>query len=295
MIGRLIGIGRNEVVELQEIAAHFGSKEHHRTEHQQEHRYAKNVVYGVERVERNAISRLSIGVFGSVGAFDFDAIGVVRTDIVQSKNVCCYQTNQDQRHSNDVEAEEAVESGIAHHKVSANEQGQIRAHKGNGREQVHDHLGTPVGHLSPRQQVAHESLSHEGQENQRTENPDQFARFAVAAIKQAAEHVQINDHKKCRCPSRVHISNEPTVGHFAHDVLNRTESQSGVWFVVHHQENTRHDLNGQHHNRQHTKDVPKIEVFGRVILGHVRTERIKCRWEPVFKPVGHLGGRGGIG
>ncbi len=42
---------------------------------------------------------------------------------------------------------------------------QVRTDEGNGGKQVHDHLSAPVGHLPPRQQVAHEGFSHQCQEN----------------------------------------------------------------------------------------------------------------------------------
>jgi hypothetical protein len=38
--------------------------------------------------------------------------------------------------------------------------------EGDGREQVDDDLGAPVGHLPPRQQIAHEGLGHQHQVDQ---------------------------------------------------------------------------------------------------------------------------------
>jgi hypothetical protein len=60
-----------------------------------------------------------------------------------------------------VEAEEAVQRGVAHHVVAADQQRQVGADEGHGGEQVHDHLRAPVGHLAPGQQVAHEGLGHQ--------------------------------------------------------------------------------------------------------------------------------------
>ena len=200
----------------------------------------------VVRVERDAIQGVAVCIFGGTGRLDFNAIRVVRAHFVQSNDVRHHQAQQNQRHCNDVEAEEAVQSCIAHHEVAANEQSQIGANEGNGREQIDDHLSAPIGHLAPRQQVTHESFGHEAQEDGAAKNPDQFTWLAVAAIHEAAEHVQVHHNEESRSACGVHVANEPTPRHIAHDVFDRCKSKIGIWFVMHHQENTGDDLNHQH-------------------------------------------------
>ena len=203
MVGCLEGVSRNEVVVLQEETARGRRKEDDGREHQEEDRHAQNVVNGVVRVEGNTIHRLTRGVF--VG-FDFNAIGVVRAHFVQRNNVRHHQAQQHQWYCNYVQGKEAVERGVAHHKVTTNQQCQIGADKGDGREQVHNHLGAPVRHLAPWQQIAHKGFSHQHQEDGATKHPHQLARLAVRAINQAPEHMQIHHHKEHGSTSGVHVT-----------------------------------------------------------------------------------------
>ena len=147
---------------------------------------------------------------------------------------------------NHMEGKEAVQCGITHHEIATDQQSQIGANHGHSSKQVHDHLGAPVGHLAPWQQVTHEGFGHEAQEDGATKNPDQFTWFAIAAIHEATEHVQVHHHEEGRGARGVHVANEPTPRHISHDVLNGGECQIGIWFVMHHQENTGDDLNDKH-------------------------------------------------
>jgi hypothetical protein len=49
----------------------------------------------------------------ALGALDLDAVGVVGADVVQRQQVRHHQAQQHQRHGDDVEAEEAVQRGVA--------------------------------------------------------------------------------------------------------------------------------------------------------------------------------------
>jgi hypothetical protein len=53
---------------------------------------------------------------------------------------------------------------------------------------------------------------------------------------------------------------------------------------VHDQEDAREDLNHKDQQGQGTKNVEKVEVFGRVVLAHVLFEELGQR-EPVVNPV----------
>ena len=168
-----------------------------------------------------------------------------------------------------MESEEAVQCCVAHHVIATDQQSQVRANKRNRGKQVHDHLRTPVAHLAPRQQIAHESLGHQTQENGATKNPDQFTRLTVAAVNQPAEHVHVNHDEERRGTCGVHVPDQPTPWHIPHDVFHRAKSQSGVWFVVHNQKDAGNDLDGKNQNRQRTEDVKEVEVLGGVVLTQV--------------------------
>ena len=158
---RLEGVGWDEVVVLQEVAAKLRRKKHNGCEHHQEDADREDVVHRVVRVEWDAIQGVALRIFGCTGRLDFNAVWIVGTHFVQSNDVRHHQAQQNQGHCNDVETEEAVQGGIAHHEIAANEQRQVGADEGDGREQIHNDLCAPVGHLAPRQQVTHEGFGHE--------------------------------------------------------------------------------------------------------------------------------------
>src|SRR5690606_11398990 len=255
---RLQCIGRAEVVELQEVAAHFRGKEHNRGKHNQEASHTQDVVHRVVGVEGDAIQRTTLSVFGAL--LDFDTVGVVGTHFVQRDQVSHNQAQQDQRHSNHVQSKEAVQGGVGHHVVTTDENSQVRTNERNGREQVNNHLGAPVGHLAPWQQVAHEGFSHQTEENGNAKDPDQFTWLAVRTVEQAAQHVQVHHHEEHGSACGVHVADDPATGHFTHDVFNRLKGQLGIRLVVHDQENTGHDLDNQHQQCQGAKEVPEVEV-----------------------------------
>src|SRR5690606_1364266 len=168
-------IGREEVVVFQEVAAHFGAEEDDRGEHDQEAGHADHVVHRVVGMERDAVHGAAVFVLRAL--LDLDAVGVVGTHFVQGDDVRHDQADQHQGDGDHVEGEEAVQRGIGHDVVATDPQGQLGTDEGDGREQVDDHLGAPVGHLAPGQQVAEEGLAHQAQEDADAEDPDQFARL----------------------------------------------------------------------------------------------------------------------
>src|SRR5690606_24087171 len=142
--------GRDEVVVLEEVTTKLGGKEHDRRKHHQEYRHTQDVMHCVVWMERNAVKRDAIFV---LGCLDLHAIGIVRTHVVQSQQVRNHQAQQHQRHRDHVETEETIQGGVTNHKIAADQQGEIRADKRDGGKEVHDHLCTPVAHLTPWQQV----------------------------------------------------------------------------------------------------------------------------------------------
>ena len=186
---------------------------------------------------------------------------------MQRDQVSRHQAKQNQRQRDHVERKEAVQRCVANRIVAANPDCELRPDKRNRREDVHDHLRAPERHLAPREQIAEEGFSHQAQVNQHAEDPRQFTWLAVAAVHQAATHVQVNHDEEHRRAGRVHVANQPTVVDVAHDVLNRAECVSSVRLVVHRQEDTGDDLQHEHEKRERAEVVPKVEVFWCVVIG----------------------------
>ena len=186
-----------------------------------------------------------------------------------------------------MKAEEAVQRGIADNVIATNQQGQIRTNKRNGGKQVHDHLCTPITHLAPWQQITHECLGHQAQENCTAKNPDQLTWLAIAAVHQPAKHVQVDNDKECRCACRMHVANQPAPRHIPHDVLDRGKSLRSIGLVMHHQEDAGHDLDHQHQHGQRAKDVPEIKILGRVIFAPLVVPELGQR-KTVVDPIQQL-------
>ena len=119
-----------------------------------------------------------------------------------------------------MQCKESVQGNTRDQVVTADPQRQIIANDRNGAKQVYDHLRTPVGHLTPGQQITHECFGHQNQVNQHTEDPDQLARLLIRAVHQATEHVEINHHEERGSAGGVQVSKQPTPLNITHDVFN---------------------------------------------------------------------------
>ena len=282
---RLQGVSRDEVVVLKEVAPHLRRKKDHGGEKHQKDAGHQKIVNCVVRVEGDAVERNAVG---ALGGLDLDTVRVVRADVVQRQQMRHHQTDQSQRHGDHVESKETVQRGVAHHVITANQQREFFANKGDGSEQVDDDLSAPVAHLAPGQQIAHEGLGHQAQEDSAAKYPDQFTRFSVAAIHQPTEHVQVDDDEKRAGASGVHVTHQPAPRHITHDVFDRCKCQGRIGLVVHGQENACDDLQRQHQHGQSAKDVPEVEVLWGVVLRHVHAIGVKRGWKPVLEPYREL-------
>src|SRR5690606_26198712 len=220
VIWSLERVRRLEVGLLQEVTAHFREEEHDGAEDEQEHYYANDVLDGVVRVERNAIQRHARFI---LVLLDINAQRVVRTHFMQRQDMQNHQTENHDRQSNHVQCKEAVQRNAGDQVVTTDPLGQVVADDRDGTEQRNDHLGTPVGHLSPWQQVTHEGFSHQSQIDHHAEDPHQLARLLIRAVENAAEHVQVNHDEERRSTRGVQIAQNPAVLHITHDVFNRGE------------------------------------------------------------------------
>ena len=200
---------------------------------------------------------------------DVDAVRVVRTDFVQGQNVQHHQAEQHDRQGDHVQGKEAVQGNSGNQVVTTNPLGQIIADHRNGAEQRDDHLGTPVRHLTPRQQVTHEGFSHQAQVDQHAEDPYQLTRLLVGAVKQATEHVQIDHHEERRSTSGVQVANDPAELYITHDVFDGSESFFGRRSEAHGQPDTSNDLVDQHQQCQGAKEIEEVEVLRGVVLGQM--------------------------
>ena len=91
----------------------------------------------------------------------------------------------------------------------------------------------------------------------------------------------------------MHVADQPAPGHVAHDVLDRAKGQCRFGLVMHHQEDAGDELDYQHEQREHAKDVPEVEVLGDVVLAHVVAKQLG-QGETVVHPVEQLGAARGV-
>ena len=226
-------------------------------------------------MKRNAVQR-DTGL-GILVLFDLDAIRVVRTHFVQRHQMRHDQADQHERNRDHVQREQAIERGVRRDVVTLDPDHEIRTDAGNRAEQRDDHLRPPVRHLAPGQHVTAEGLGHQADVDQAAEDPDQFARFAMRAVHQGAEHVQIHDDEERRGPGRMQVADDVAPGHIAHDVFDRIEGFRRRRLVVHDQEDAGQQLVDQHQHRQRAEVVPEVEVLRRVVLGDVILPHLRER------------------
>ncbi|MCY1441184.1 hypothetical protein D9M71_574880 [compost metagenome] len=168
-----------------------------------------------------------------------------------------------------MQGEEAVQGDAGDQEVTTDPLGQVFANDRNGAEQRDDHLGTPVGHLAPRQQVAHEGLGHQREVDQHAEDPHQLARLLVRAVHQTAEHVQVDHDEERRCTGGVHVADDPAVIHITHDVFDGGERLFRRRGEAHGQPDTGKDLVHQDEQRQGAEEIPEVEVLRGVVLAQM--------------------------
>src|SRR5450830_927561 len=262
----LEGVGLFEVRFLQEITTHLREKEHDRAEHEQEHDDTDNVFHGVVRVERNAIQRDAVLV---LVLLDVHTIGVVRTHFVQRQDVQHHQTENHDRQGHHVQGEEAVQGDARDQVVTTNPLGQVVADHRDRAEQRDDHLGAPVRHLAPRQQVAHEGLSHQRQVDQHAEHPHQLTRLLVRTVEQTTEHMQVDHDEERRGAGGVQQAQDRAVLDVTHDVFDGSKRLLRRRGVAHGQPDAGNDLIDQHQQCQGAEEVEEVEVFWCVILAEM--------------------------
>ncbi|MNZ73422.1 hypothetical protein D3C78_918330 [compost metagenome] len=217
-------------------------------------------------MEGNAVQRNTVLVFLLL---DVDTVRVVRTDFVKRQDVQHDQAEQNDRQGDHVQGEEAVQGDAGNQEVTADPLSQILADHRNGAEQRDDHLGTPVGHLAPRQQIAHEGFSHQAEVDQHAEDPHQLSRLLIGAVHQAAEHVQVDNDEERRRTRGVHVADDPAVVDITHDVFDGGECFFRRRGKAHGQPDTGEDLVNQDEQRQGTEEVPEVEVLRGVVLAQM--------------------------
>jgi len=149
-------------------------------------------------MERDAVSRCCIAPAVTLGTFlDLDTIWIVGTHLVQRNDVNKHQCHQHER-QHEVECIETIQCGIGDNIVTTNPDGQVLTDHRDGREQIDDNLGSPIGHLSPGQQVAHESGRHHGHIDNHANDPQQLAGLTIRTVHESTEHVQINHREEHR-------------------------------------------------------------------------------------------------
>ncbi len=204
------------------------------------------VLGSVERMERKRVLfRLHI-----------DAGRVVRPRDVQRPDV---QDGDARNHERQqiMEREEARQRCLVRRKAAEQPDAQRLADDREGREEAGDDLCTPIAHLTPRQDIAHEGRRHHQQVDHQAEHPDQFARRLVGAEEQTAENVDVDDNEEEACAIGVGVSQEPASVDVAHDMFDRTESPVGRCIIMHRQHDPGNDLDHQEQAGENA-EVPEI-------------------------------------
>ncbi len=75
--------------------------------------------------------------------------------------------------------------------------------------------------------------------------------------------MNINGEEEHRRAVRVHVAQEPTVIHVAHDVFDAVERAIARRNVVHREHDAGDDLDAQHDGEDRAERVPEIQVPGR--------------------------------
>ena len=84
--------GGDEVVVLNEVSAHFRHEKHDRREDHQKHHHTDQVFHGVIGMKGDTVKwNASVRIFVFL---DIDAIRIVRTDLMQGKDMCGHEAKQ---------------------------------------------------------------------------------------------------------------------------------------------------------------------------------------------------------
>ena len=130
------------------------------------------------------------------------------------------------------------------------------------------HLGAPVGHLAPWQDVAEEGRCDHQEKDQAADDPDHLARRLVRAVIQTAQHVQIDRDEEHRGPVGVGVADQVAAVDVAHDALDRGEGHFGIGHIVHGQDHAGGDLDDEAQRKDGAERVPVVQVT-RSRQGHV--------------------------
>ena len=212
---------------------------------------------------------------GVLRALDVDAQRIVRPGDVQRGDVQEHHADQHERQQI-MQRVEPVECRQVHAEAAPQPGHDRLADDREGGEQVGDDRGAPVGHLAPRQHVAHEGGGHHDQHDHHAEHPQQLPRVLVGPVVHAAEDVDVGDDEEHRGTVLVHVADQPAVVHVAHDALHAVERERGVRLVVHRQEDAggdhdHHDDHGQRAEVPQVVEVPRRRE-GAVFLLHHRED-----------------------
>ena len=125
-------------------------------------------------MERNAIPRNPYQV---PVLFDLDTIGIIGARGPQRCEMQYNQPQNGQRHRNHMQGKEPVQGRIGDDVIAANPGRKVFTDHRYRAKQGNNDLSPPIGHLTPWQQIPHESLRHQEDEDDHTEEPQQFARL----------------------------------------------------------------------------------------------------------------------
>lgn len=144
-----------------------------------------------------------VGMEGDLVCVRINAGWVVRPRLVQENKVN-YGHGGHNEGEKEVECEESAKGGVVNGKAAPDSLDQSLTNVWHGREEVRNDSRAPEGHLSSRQDVAHERSHHYQEEK---DYPDISCLFVqVGAVVQASSDVKVNTDKEERGAIGVHVT-----------------------------------------------------------------------------------------
>ena len=179
-----------------------------------------------------------------------------------------------------MQREEAVECRIVDCKAAKQQLLDRLTDTRERREEAGNNRGPPERHLTPWQNIAHESGCHHQKQDHNTEDPEHFARRLVGTVIHAAGDMEIDGDKEERRAVGVHVAQQPSGIDVAHDLFDRLEGDRSVSRIVHRQHDTGQDLHDQHDHENAAEcvgviEVPRNRVGNKTVMHHPR-ERQAC-------------------
>lgn len=119
---------------------------------------------------------------------------------------------------------------------------------------------SPQAHLSPRLYVTNESSQNHYQQNYNSNQPYKFTRLCITCVIQTTEKMHVNNNKKQTPSVCMQITQQPSIRHITHQVLNTMKCLIYMSCVMHCQEDTSPNLQNKAQSSQNTPIIISIQI-----------------------------------